>query len=245
MENTQTAKQNVTAAAKQGLIEGLLRKEGALIIIESHPGECGSILILHSNNVRNLDEVESAEKLGRWAVVEYDPDATALQAHRVSLSTLKSTAPDERLITDWSYQKIFDEFKADGCSVAGCHYHNSGAGSSNIYYCALNLSDAILRAGYSLPSATNVKYCDLPQPAHSNPRVRNADGMARIVKSKNGGRIDRSGWANRPAWKGIVFFEGGPDLTGATGHIDLWDGSDAVHKSYPTASVVWFWQLDN
>jgi Type VI secretion system (T6SS), amidase effector protein 4 len=120
-------------------------------------------------------------------------------------------------ITDWSYSRILGLFGSNGCSVPNCRYHNPGAQPPDIYYC--------------------------DQPPHSSPRVRNADGMARIVKAKNGGRVDVVGWANRPRWQGIVYFEGGPDLSDATGHIDLWNGTAGVHGTYPSAEVVWFWQL--
>lgn len=145
------------------------------------------------------------------------------------------------MISDWSYQRVFERFGSSGCSLTNCYFRHSGASPSDLFYCALNLSDAILQAGYTLPSAPDVKYCD--SPAHANPRVRNADGLARIVRAKNGGAIDASEWRNRPAWKGIVYFEGGPDFSRASGHIDLWNGTGAVHKAYPSASVVWFWRL--
>jgi hypothetical protein len=78
--------------------------------------------------------------------------------------------------------------------------------------------------------------------------VRNADGMARICNVQNGGNPDISGWTKRPAWKGIVFFEGNllMDFAShiyATGHIDLWDGDKAVHSQYPEANLVWFWKM--
>jgi hypothetical protein len=69
--------------------------------------------------------------------------------------------------------------------------------------------------------------------------------MARIVRAKNDNRIDASGWDNRPDWNGIVFFAGGPSLGGATGHIDLYDGSTqmGVHATYTDAITIWFWRL--
>lgn len=163
---------------------------------------------------------------------------------------------------DWSYDKVAVLFGESGCSVAGCSYnHPQGCASANVLCCALNLSNAVIEAGYSLPSATDVNYCD-----HSGglaKRVRNADGMARVTRAQNEGRIDASGWANRPAWKGIVYFEGGLSLTSlydeaeraqfaprdfasvfrATGHIDLWDGKKGVHAQYPDSSLIWFFQL--
>ncbi len=139
---------------------------------------------------------------------------------------------------DWSWSRLSPLFGRDGCSVAGCPYHRPPQDPPGIFYCALNLSDCILRASYSLPTADLVNYCP-------HGRARNADGMARIVKNQNSGKIDHSGWDDRPAWNGIVFFAGGPSLGGATGHIDLYDGAakDALHASYPDATTVWFWQL--
>jgi hypothetical protein len=159
---------------------------------------------------------------------------------------------------DWNYAAVASKFGTSGCSYPGCHYNGICDPSSAVFCCALNLSDALIQAGISLPQASNVNYCD--QPPHPNPRVRNADGLARICNAQNGGAPDASGWANRPKWKGIVFF--GPPLglfgaedsgfrtepeknieLAATGHIDLWDGQHAVHASYPGAATVWFWKL--
>ena len=33
------------------------------------------------------------------------------------------------------------------------------------------------------------------------------------------------------------------DKRAATGHIDYWDGTKALHAQYPKATVVWFWRL--
>jgi len=132
--------------------------------------------------------------------------------------------------TDWSYSNAIKYFGNNGCSQPGCPFN----GCQGFLCCALNLSDALIQAGYSLPAATNVNYCP-------HKRVRNADGMARICNVQNGGNPDASTWAHRPAWKGIVYFEG--NLGQATGHIDFWNGTDAVHASYPSATTIWFWQL--
>jgi hypothetical protein len=139
--------------------------------------------------------------------------------------------------TDWKWAKVQPLFDFTGCSVQQCPFAFNSTNPA-IFFCALNLSDALLKAPYTLPAATNVNVC-----AHG--RVRNADGMARTCRAQNGGAIDQSGWANRPAWNGIAYFEGGPSLGGATGHIDLYDGTtrDCLHKSYSDAAVVWFWKL--
>lgn len=137
---------------------------------------------------------------------------------------------------DWSYSRVRVLFPNDGCTHPGCNFRRAVHPSWN--FCALNLSDALLRSGYALPAAADVNTCD---PAHPKPRVRNADGMARICRAKNGGAIDASGWVNRPAWNGIVFFEG--NLGNVTGHIDLWDGTQGVHGNYPQATTVWFWRM--
>jgi hypothetical protein len=130
----------------------------------------------------------------------------------------------------WSWQAARIHFGTVGCSVPGCPFH----GCTEFFCCALNLSDALIVAGYTLPGAQNVNYCP-------HQRVRNADGMARICNAQNGGRPDVSGWANRPNWKGIVYFEG--NLGQATGHIDLWDGQQGVHAQYSNATTIWFWQM--
>jgi hypothetical protein len=67
--------------------------------------------------------------------------------------------------------------------------------------------------------------------------------MAKLVKKQNGGAIDASGWTSRPAWKGIVFFEGAAG-SGITGHVDLWAGTQGIHGTYSDwGGVIWFWKL--
>jgi hypothetical protein len=139
---------------------------------------------------------------------------------------------------DWSWSKVRPLFGRFGCSVKGCEFHRPpDCKGDTVFCCALNVSDALMRAEYKLPAASDVNYCT----GHGSPapRVRNADGMARICNAQNGGRPDASEWKNRPKWKGIVYFEGGS----VTQHIDLWDGEGAVHQPYPGAAVVWFWKL--
>jgi hypothetical protein len=139
---------------------------------------------------------------------------------------------------DWSWAKVYPKFGKGGCTTSKCPYNAVEHPGSDLFYCSLNLSEALIASGYTLPAASNVNYCD-------HKRVRNADGMARICKVQNGGAIDESGWDKRPSWNGIVYFEGGPSLSNATGHIDLYDGKTktAVHTSYPDANVVWFWKM--
>lgn len=163
---------------------------------------------------------------------------------------------------DWKYDKVVAKFGENGCSVSGCSFsHPSGCATENVLCCALNLSDAIIQAGYSLPTAKDVNYCN--HSGSSGKRVRNADGMARVTRAQNGGTIDASTWVNRPSWKGIVYFEGGLTLRSlydetarkelapkdfsavfrATGHIDLWDGTKGVHAQYPDSTTIWFFKL--
>lgn len=163
---------------------------------------------------------------------------------------------------DWKYDTIAAHFGEIGCSVNECSFnHPRGCKTDSVLCCALNLSDAIIQAGYTLPLASDVNFCN--HASISPKRVRNADGMARTIKKQNSERIDASGWANRPAWKGIVYFEGGLSLSAiseklaqenmlvneysipflATGHIDLWDGTKGVHAQYPDADIIWFWRL--
>lgn len=163
---------------------------------------------------------------------------------------------------DWKYSSVLAQFGEKGCSISGCSYsHPEGCSTDQVHCCALNLSDAIIKAGYGLPAANNVNYCD--HTGSSGKRVRNADGMARVTRAQNNGNIDASTWADRPSWKGIVFFEGGLSLTSiyekaaraehapsdfakafaVTGHIDLWDGTKGVHATYADATTIWFWRL--
>ena len=149
-------------------------------------------------------------------------------------------------ISEWSYQDLLGNFGTNGCSVKACGFHFEPSCDGLANCCALNLSDAIIRSGYTLPSASNVNFCGhAVNQTNGQQRVRNADGLARICRKQNGGTIDTSTWAKRPSWKGIVFFEGGPSLSGPgiTGHIDLWDGSKGVHATYSDADVVWFFKL--
>jgi hypothetical protein len=151
-------------------------------------------------------------------------------------SSLDSTVSTK----DWKWAKVQPLFGESGCSNKACPFHQEPK-CNEILCCALNLSDALIRAGYILPAAPNVNHC-------SHDRVRNADGMARTCNAQNGGTFDASGWANRPSWRGIVYFEG--DLAvdfashiRATGHIDLWNGTQALHAQFPNANVVWFWRM--
>ncbi len=141
---------------------------------------------------------------------------------------------------DWSYERILTLFNSSGCTITGCPYRDVGGGTINS--CALDLSDAVLRASYTLPIISD-PYNKCP---HTNPRVRGADIMARLARAQNNATVDASGWANRPPWKGIVFFEEPDPATSLTGHIDLWDGASGkgVHGTYPTwGGVIWFWKL--
>jgi len=134
---------------------------------------------------------------------------------------------------DWKWNKVRPLFPKHGCSETDCEFHKPpDCSGDEIFCCALNVSDALIRATYTLPGADQVNYCP-------HDRVRNADGMARVCRAQNGGRVDASEWENRPEWKGIVYFEGGT----VTQHIDLWDGSGAVHTQFPDADTVWFWKM--
>lgn len=151
-----------------------------------------------------------------------------------------ATRKKTRSTQDWLWSKVFPIFGDHGCSVRGCPFSRPG-GCDDILCCALNVSDALIRAGYILPGAANINCCD-------HHRVRNADGMARVCNEQNGGNPDVRGWENRPNWKGFVYFGGALRLEFAahvlaTGHIDLWDGRKAVHTQYPGADTVWFWRL--
>ncbi len=162
----------------------------------------------------------------------------------------------------WSFAKLSANFKRTGCSVANCWYNDTGQTKcgSTFNCCALNVSDAIYQAGYDIELLAGVKRCD--SPPHDRPRVLAASGMRAICNDLNGAP-DATSWASRP--KGapaIVFF--GPPLgkvvrreeasscqhveesnaaLAVTGHVDIWDGTQALHDQYPGAAVVEFWLL--
>lgn len=45
---------------------------------------------------------------------------------------------------------------------------------------------------------------------------------------------------NRLFWDGVVYFG---DFANATGHVDPWNGSKAVHTTYKDHSPTCFWKL--
>lgn len=162
----------------------------------------------------------------------------------------------------WSFGKLQANFKRTGCSVANCWYNDEDQTKcgSTFNCCALNVSDAVYQAGYDIESLTGVKRCD--SPPHDNPRVLAASGMRAICNDINGAP-DATSWDTRPNKPAIVFF--GPPLGrvirredcpncchheerasmefAVTGHVDIWDGTQALHEQYPGAAIVEFWLL--
>lgn len=132
------------------------------------------------------------------------------------------------------YKKIESNFNKTGCSRPNCPYGPTFNGNR----CALNLHDAIIRSGYRMGTIGNV-WQGWPLCPHE--RIRAAQGMRDLIISKLG-EPNNKGWNNKPNYKGIVWFSG-ENFTDATGHIDLWNGTDAVHKGYKDTNEVWFWKL--
>jgi hypothetical protein len=219
--------------------------DGEHCILDPLPDGAGPVFRIHKQYVDGADDaISTSSSLGAEVVgVHVQDNAPVTRVESGRFDPFAFNLGSEALIRtlsvgDWSWASLQPLFDTTGCSVAGCPFHRPAQEQPGIFYCALNLSDCVLRAGYAMPTATNVNYCP-------HGRARNADGMARIVRAQNGGSIDHSGWADRPSWNGVVFFSGGPSLSGATGHIDLYDGSSksALHAQYADATTVWFWQL--
>jgi len=214
-------------------------------ILDPSPDRNGPVFRIGRESVRLGDEskqlAESRDNQLQELLVRVDSPVTRVEHGRLEASSLFSDAlfrPLRASTQSWSWGTVHPHFGDSGCSELQCPYHRSSGTPAGINFCALNLSDVFIRSGYTLLQASDVQYCQ-------HGRVRNADGMARVVRAQNGGAIDASGWQNRPTWNGIVFFEGGPDLTNVTGHIDLYKGAtqSAIHAEYPNASTVWFWKL--
>jgi hypothetical protein len=132
-----------------------------------------------------------------------------------------------------SYGKIVAHFGTTGCTVAKCPYGSTFDGNK----CALNVHDAIIKAGYRCGTSGS-QWKGFPLCPHE--RMRSAQGMEELIRSLLGAP-DAVGWANRPNWAGLVFFGG--NFANATGHVDLWNGKDAVHTPYPNTSPTYFWKL--
>lgn len=80
----------------------------------------------------------------------------------------------------WSYSRSISHFGTDGCSVAGCAFHGICA---TVNCCALNLSDALIQAGYTLPHISeSVNYCP-------HGRVRGAADMVTVNESPSLHRV--------------------------------------------------------
>jgi hypothetical protein len=227
--------------------EGIVYEDGGYTVVDFSRGGSGPLYCFRHEDIA-VDPAAGAEvNATRGLSIREGSPCVKLEA--TTFSSAKALGDDHEpsqltqllfpsSTQDWSWAKVYPNFGRGGCIVAGCPYNSAEHPGSDLFYCALNLSQALIASGYTLPAASSVNYC-----AHK--KVRNADGMARICKMQNGGGIDESGWDKRPSWNGIVYFEGGPDLSNATGHIDLYDGKTkkALHESYPTANVVWFWKM--
>jgi len=225
--------------------EGIVYEDGGYTVVDFSRGGSGPLYCFRPEDITVDPAAGAEEDPARGMSIREGSPCVRLEATTFSRAKAfgDDHEPSQLFFTgstqDWSWTKVYPKFGEVGCIVQGCPYNKAqNPGNSDLFYCALNLSEALLASGYTLPAASSVNYC-----AHK--KVRNADGMSRICKVQNGGAIDESGWDRRPSWNGIVYFEGGPRLSNATGHIDLYDGKtrSAVHASYPDANVVWFWKM--
>jgi hypothetical protein len=81
--------------------------------------------------------------------------------------------------------------------------------------------------------------------------VRGAQDLGSILQSSAGFGMRSFGWigsadGNPPKTalgkKGLVCYMNIPGFSGQ-GHIDLWDGANAVGSAYWDASTIWMWSL--
>lgn len=113
--------------------------------------------------------------------------------------------------------------------------------------CAIRMSEALVKTDESFSqvfkkSGKNVCPHDF---------VRGAQDLGSILQSSAGFGMRNFGWNGtadgKPpkaalGVKGLVCYMNIPGFSGQ-GHIDLWDGSDAVGSAYWNASTIWMWSL--
>ena len=176
-------------------------------------------------------------------------DCSALEARVAALKTaLAAVQSGGRVPFDSGFQPSFPELEAklanDGCGVASCAYHRH---SPDENLCAPSLSNAFIEAGYDLPPLTT----GYPRCEHADARIRSADDMGRNVLPSLLGRPTSHGWPNAPLTPGVVYVDmpnPAPGESGATGHVDLWDGHQCVNNPScgpAFGANVQFWTLSN
>jgi hypothetical protein len=81
--------------------------------------------------------------------------------------------------------------------------------------------------------------------------IRGAQDLAAVLSSPGVFGARSYGWSAQPSGvaptkvagiKGIVCYMNIPGFSGQ-GHIDLWDGNDAVGSAYWDAKTIWMWSL--
>ena len=113
--------------------------------------------------------------------------------------------------------------------------------------CAIRMSEALVR--------TNAAFVQVFKASGKNvcPHgyVRGAQDLGSILQGGAGFGMRNFGWAGNAdgkppkaalGKKGLVCYMNIPGFSGQ-GHIDLWDGSDAVGSAYWSASTIWMWSL--
>ena len=113
--------------------------------------------------------------------------------------------------------------------------------------CAIRMSEALVRTNAAFTAvfkASGKNVCP-----HGN--VRGAQDLGSILQSSAGFGMRNFGWNGTASGeppktasgeKGIVCYMKIPGFDGQ-GHIDLWDGSNAVGSSYWNALTIWMWTL--
>lgn len=113
--------------------------------------------------------------------------------------------------------------------------------------CAIRMSEALVKTNASFTKVFKASGKNVCPHGY----VRGAQDLASILQSSAGFGMRNFGWnasadANPPKGalgkKGLVCYMNMPGF-GGQGHIDLWDGTDAVGSAYWNAATIWMWNL--
>ncbi len=113
--------------------------------------------------------------------------------------------------------------------------------------CAIRMSEALVRTNSSFTKL----FKDSGKNICPHGYIRGAQDLGSVLQSSAGFGMRNFGWngnvsGDPPAAalgkKGLVCYMNIPGFSGQ-GHIDLWDGSDAVGSAYWNAATIWMWSL--
>jgi len=113
--------------------------------------------------------------------------------------------------------------------------------------CAIRMSEALVRTNASFAKVFKASGKNVCPHGY----VRGAQDLGSILQSSVGFGMRNFSWngsadGNPPKGalgkKGLVCYMNIPGF-GGQGHIDLWDGTDAVGSAYWDATAIWMWSL--